>query len=116
MKGLARDTHKFESRYHETLIGPWPSERSTYEGRSPLGAADRVTAPTIFFQGSDDPVVPKNQTEAMVDALRGRGIPVAYYLFEGESHGFRDGANVRRALDGELAFYCTMLLRKGIRF
>ena len=116
LKGLARDTHKFESRYHETLIGPWPSERSTYEGRSPLGAADRVTAPTIFFQGSDDPVVPKNQTEAMVDALRGRGIPVAYYLFEGESHGFRDGANVRRALDGELAFYCTMLLRKGIRF
>ncbi len=116
LKGLARDTHKFESRYHETLIGPWPAESSTYEARSPLGAAGQLTAPTIFFQGSEDPVVPKDQTEAMVDALRARGIPVAYYLFEGESHGFRDGANVRRALDGELAFYCAMLLRKGIRF
>lgn len=116
LKGLARDTHKFESRYHETLIGPWPAEIRTYEARSPLGAAGQLTAPTIFFQGSEDPVVPKDQTEAMVDALRARGIPVAYYLFEGESHGFRDGANVRRALDGELAFYCAMLLRKGIRF
>ena len=116
LKGLARDTHKFESRYHETLIGPWPAERHAYEVRSPLSAADQVSAPTIFFQGSEDPVVPKDQTEAMVGALRARGIPVAYYLFEGESHGFRDGANVRRALDGELAFYCTMLLRKGVRF
>ncbi|MDE0126023.1 MAG: prolyl oligopeptidase family serine peptidase [Bryobacterales bacterium] len=116
LKALASDTHKFESRYHETLIGPWPAEADTYEVRSPLRAASRVSAPTIFFQGSVDPVVPKEQTEVMVDALRARDIPVAYYLFEGESHGFRDGAHIRRALEGELAFYCTVLLRKGVRF
>ena len=116
LNGLARDTHKFESRYHETLVGPWPADMATFEARSPLGSASQVTAPTAFFQGSVDPVVPKQQTEAMVKALRARGIPVAYYLFEGESHGFRDGANVRRALEGELAFYSTVLLRKGIRY
>ncbi len=113
LKGLARDTHKFESRYHETLIGPWPARSAVYEERSPLSAADRVSAPTIFFQGAEDPVVPKEQTEVMVEALRSRGIPVAYYLFEGESHGFRDGATVRRALEAELGFYCATLLRRG---
>ena len=116
LKGLARDTHKFESRYHETLVGPWPDAVDKYEERSPLGAADRVTAPTIFFQGADDAVVPKEQTEAMVGALRVRGIPVSYYLFEGEAHGFRNGTNVRLALEAELGFYCTTVLRKGLRF
>ena len=71
--------------------------------------------PAIFFQGSEDPVVPKEQTEVMVEALRARGIPVGYFLFEGESHGFRDAKVLRWALDGELAFYCMVLLRKGIR-
>ncbi len=113
---LARDTHKFESRYHETLIGPWPAAEDLYAERSPLGAADRLTAPVIFFQGSEDRVVPPEQTEAMVEALRVRGIPVAYFLFEGEAHGFRDGAHVKRALDGELYYYSAMLLRKGLRF
>lgn len=116
LRGLMLDTHKFESRYNDTLVGPWPAARDMYESRSPLAAADRVTAPTIFFQGSEDAVVPPSQTEAMVGALRARGVPVAYYLFEGESHGFRDSANLQRALDGELAFYGTILLRKGIRF
>ncbi len=116
LKGLAAETHKFESRYHETLIGPWPEAIATYEKRSPLGSADKLTAPTIFFQGSEDAVVPKEQTEVMVDALRSRGVPVSYFLFEGESHGFRVAANLRRALEGELAFYCTVLLRKGIRY
>ena len=115
LQGLVRDNHKFESRYHETLIGPWPDAREAYEERSPLGAADRVTVPAIFFQGSEDPVVPKEQTEVMVEALRARGIPVGYFLFEGESHGFRDAKVLRWALDGELAFYCMVLLRKGIR-
>ena len=116
LKGLARDTHKFESRYHERLIGPWPDAIATYEERSPLGRADSVSAPVIFFQGSDDPVVPKEQTEVMVEALRARGVPVAYFLFERESHGFSRSASIQRALDGELAFYCMVLLRKGIRF
>lgn len=116
LKSLALDTHKFESRYLEALVGPWPDEEALYAERSPLGAADRLDAPAIFFQGSEDAVVPKEQTEAMVKALRKRRVPVAYYLFEGEAHGFRDGANVKRALDSELAFYGTMLLHKGLRF
>ncbi len=116
LAGLAETTHKFESRYHETLVGKWPAEEALFAERSPLGSAERVTAPTVFFQGSADPVVPKEQTEAMVAALRARGVPVAYYLFEGEAHGFRQGQHIRQALDGELAFYATMLLRSGIRF
>ncbi len=116
LKGIAVDTHKFESRYHETLVGPWPAEEALYAERSPLGAADRLSAPVIFFQGSADPVVPKEQTEVMVDALRKRNVPVAYYLFEGEAHGFRDGANVKRALEAELCFYGMLLLRKGLRY
>ncbi len=116
LAALARDTHKFESRYHERLVGPWPGSERLYSERSPLGAAGQVTAPAIFFQGSEDRVVPPDQTEAMVAALRSRGIPVAYCLFEGEAHGFRDGANTRRALDGELHFYNAILLRKGLRF
>ena len=113
--GLATETHKFESRYHDTLIGEWPAQEKLFLERSPLGKVDQVKAPTIFFQGSDDPVVPKAQTEAMVSALRVCGIPVAYYLFEGESHGFKDALHIRQALEGELAFYATMLLRMGVR-
>ena len=113
---LAVETHKFESRYTESLIGAWPDEEALYAERSPLGAADRLTAPAIFFQGSEDAVVPKEQTEAMVAALRKRRVPVAYYLFEGEAHGFRDPANVKRALDAELCFYATLLLHKGVRY
>ena len=116
LDAIVQQSHKFESRNHEILIGPWPEGRSVYLERSPLGAVDRITAPTIFFQGSVDPIVPLTQTETMVAALRQRKVPVAYYLFEGESHGFREGANIRCALDAELAFYGTMLLRKGLRF
>lgn len=116
LDAIIQQSHKFESRNHEILIGPWPERRSLYLDRSPLGAVDRITAPTIFFQGSVDPIVPLTQTETMVAALRQRKVPVAYYLFEGESHGFREGANIRYALDAELAFYGTMLLRKGLRF
>ena len=113
--GLATETHKFESRYHDTLIGEWPAQEELFRERSPLGKVDQVKAPTIFFQGSDDPVVPKAQTEAMVSALRTCGVPVAYYLFDGESHGFKDAMHIRQALEGELAFYATMLLRMGVR-
>jgi dipeptidyl aminopeptidase/acylaminoacyl peptidase len=102
---LARDTHKFESRYLDRLIGKWPDDRAIYEARSPLHHAEGLNCPVIFFQGSEDKVVPPNQAEGMVAALRDKGIPVAYVAFDGEGHGFRQAANIRRALEGELAFY-----------
>jgi dipeptidyl aminopeptidase/acylaminoacyl peptidase len=102
---LAEQTHKFESRYLDGLIGPYPQCREEYLRRSPVTAADRVSAPVVFFQGLDDPVVPPNQAELMVAALRARGIPVAYVPFAGERHGFRTAAAITRALTGELYFY-----------
>ena len=89
---LARDTHKFESRYLDWLIGPYPQEEALYRERSPLFHADRLSKPVIFFQGDEDAVVPPNQTEAMVEALRRKGNPVGYFLFAGEQHGFRKAA------------------------
>ncbi len=105
LEALARDTHKFESRYLDRLIGRWPEDREIYEARSPLHHAAGLNCPVIFFQGLEDKVVPPNQAEAMVAALREKGIPVAYVAFEGEGHGFRQADNIQRALEGELAFY-----------
>lgn len=105
LEALARDTHKFESRYLDRLIGKWPEDRAVYEARSPLHHAEGLNCPVVFFQGLEDKVVPPNQAEGMVAALRDKGIPVAYVAFEGEGHGFRQAANIRRALEGELAFY-----------
>ncbi len=116
LEALARDTHKFESRYLDKLIGPYPQAKDVYVERSPIHAVDKLSAPMIFFQGSEDRVVPPDQTEMMVAALRAKNIPTAYVLFEGEQHGFRNGDNIKRALDAELYFYATMLLKKGIRF
>ncbi len=116
LAALARDTHKFESRYLDWLIGPYPQEQQTYADRSPINHVDRLTAPVIFFQGADDKVVPPNQTELMVAALKNRGIPVGYFLFDGEEHGFRKAQNIQRALDAELYFYAALVLRSGLRF
>lgn len=113
---LARDTHKFESRYLDWLIGPYPAEAELYRQRSPLTHADRIACPVIFFQGEDDRVVPPNQTEMMVEALRRRGIPVGYLLFAGESHGFRRAENIKRALDAELYFYAALVFRTRLGF
>jgi dipeptidyl aminopeptidase/acylaminoacyl peptidase len=113
---LARDTHKFESRYLDWLIGPYPEEALLYRERSPLTHADRLRRPVIFFQGADDRVVPPNQTEMMVDALRRQGIPTGYLLFAGESHGFRRAENIKRALDAELYFYATLIFRTRLGF
>ncbi|MGK9166505.1 S9 family peptidase [Inquilinus limosus] len=113
---LARDTHKFESRYLDWLIGPYPQEAERYRERSPLYHADRLSKPVIFFQGEEDEVVPPNQTEAMVEALRAKGQPVGYVLFAGEQHGFRKAANIQRALDGELAFYAVGIFKTGLAF
>jgi dipeptidyl aminopeptidase/acylaminoacyl peptidase len=113
---LARDTHKFESRYLDWLIGPYPENEALYRERSPLHHAERLSRPIIFFQGDEDAIVPPNQTEAMVEALRRRGIPVGYVLFTGEQHGFRKAANQQRALDAELAFYAVEVFNIGLTF
>ena len=104
-ESLARDTHKFEARYLDSLIGPYPQAADLYRDRSPVHAADQLACPVIFFQGLEDEIVPPSQTETMVDALRNRGIPVAYLPFKGEQHGFRQAPNIRRALEAELYFY-----------
>jgi dipeptidyl aminopeptidase/acylaminoacyl peptidase len=102
---LAKETHKFESRYLERLIGPYPERADLYRDRSPIHHAEKLSCPVIFFQGLEDEVVPKEQAETMFAALREKGLPVAYVPFEGEQHGFRRAENIRRALDGELYFY-----------
>ena len=113
---LARDTHKFESRYLDWLIGPYPERADLYQERSPLTHADKLRRPVIFFQGADDRVVPPNQTEMMVEALRSRGIPTGYLLFAGEQHGFRRADNIKRALDAELYFYASLIFRTRLSF
>jgi dipeptidyl aminopeptidase/acylaminoacyl peptidase len=113
---LARDTHKFESRYLDWLIGPYPQEEALYRERSPLYHAEHLSRPVIFFQGDEDAVVPPNQTEAMVEALRLRGVPVGYFLFAGEQHGFRKAANIQRALDAELYFYAVEVFKIALTF
>ena len=105
LEALELDTHKFESRYSDTLIGPYPERRDLYTERSPINFTDRLSCPVIFFQGLEDKVVPPNQAEMMVEALRKKGLPVAYVAFEGEQHGFRRAENIKRSLDGELYFY-----------
>jgi dipeptidyl aminopeptidase/acylaminoacyl peptidase len=116
LEALARDTHKFEARYLDLLIGPYPECRALYQQRSPIQFSGNLSVPTIFFQGAEDAVVPPDQTERMVDALREKGVPVGYFLFEGEQHGFRRAENIQRALDGELYFYAVHLFRSGLRF
>ena len=109
LAALARDTHKFESRYLDRLVGPYPERSDLYRQRSPLSTRDGFSCPVIFFQGSEDRIVPPNQAEAMVEALRAKGVPVAYLLFEGEQHGFRRAGNIVRALEAELSFYGQVL-------
>ncbi len=106
---LAAETHKFESRYLDGLVGPWPAARATYEERSPIFHTDRIDRPLAVFQGLDDPIVPPNQAEMIVAAVRAKGVPVVYVPFAGEQHGFRQAANIRAALDGELSFFAQVL-------
>jgi dipeptidyl aminopeptidase/acylaminoacyl peptidase len=109
LAALAADTHKFESRYTDSLVAPWPAGEALYRERSPLAHADRLSRPVIFFQGLDDRVVPPNQAEAMVAVLRAKGLPVAYVAFPGEQHGFRKADNIVRALEAELHFFARVL-------
>ena len=106
---LARDTHKFESRYLDNLIAPYPQERELYVERSPLSHLDSLTSPLVVFQGADDQVVPPAQSEMIVSALREKRLPVAYRLYEGEQHGFRRADNIVDSLQAELSFYSQVL-------
>jgi dipeptidyl aminopeptidase/acylaminoacyl peptidase len=108
LEALARDTHKFESRYLDRLVAPYPAGVEVYRQRSPIHFADRLNRPVIVLQGKDDMVVPWQQAEAIVAGLRERRIPHAYLLFEGEGHGFRQAANISRALAAELSFYAQV--------
>jgi dipeptidyl aminopeptidase/acylaminoacyl peptidase len=102
---LARDTHKFESRYLDSLIGPYPARRDLYRARSPIHSANRLSSALILFQGLEDKVVPPNQSEMMAEAARKKGLPVAYIAYEGEQHGFRKAETRIRSLEAELFFY-----------
>jgi dipeptidyl aminopeptidase/acylaminoacyl peptidase len=108
LEALARDTHKFEAHYLDRLVGPYKTSRARYRERSPIHHVDRLSCPVIFFQGLEDKVVPPDQTEKMVNALRTRNIPVAYVPFEGEQHGFRRAENIQRALEAEFWFYSQL--------
>jgi dipeptidyl aminopeptidase/acylaminoacyl peptidase len=105
LEALATDTHKFESRYLDGLIGPYPDRKDLYVARSPIHSAERLSCPVIFFQGLEDRVVPPNQAQMMVEILKAKGLPVAYVAYEGEQHGFRRAENIKRTLDGEFYFY-----------
>ncbi|HIK08711.1 MAG TPA: S9 family peptidase [Oscillatoriaceae cyanobacterium M33_DOE_052] len=105
LEALARDTHKFEARYLDRLIGPYPDRQDLYQERSPIHHCAHLSCPVIFFQGLEDKVVPPNQTEKMVESLKAKGLPVAYIPIPGEQHGFRRAENIKRALEGEFYFY-----------
>ena len=102
---LEVDTHKFESRYSHSLIGPYPERKDLYYERSPIHFAHNINCPIILFQGDEDKIVPPNQSQMMFEAVRAREIPTAYILFQGEQHGFRKAESIKRALEGELYFY-----------
>jgi dipeptidyl aminopeptidase/acylaminoacyl peptidase len=108
LEALAVETHKFESHYLDGLIGPYPTRRDLYVERSPIHHLDAFDRPLIVLQGLEDEVVPPDQAESIVAALRTKAVPVAYVTFPGEQHGFRQAANIRRALDAELSFYAQV--------
>lgn len=109
LEALARDTHKFESRYLDRIVAPWPDGVATYRERSPIHFVDRIRTPLLVLQGTEDKVVPQAQADELVAALARNGVPHAYLLFEGEGHGFRRAENRRRSLEAELSFYAQVL-------
>jgi dipeptidyl aminopeptidase/acylaminoacyl peptidase len=116
LEGLARDTHKFESRYLDGLIGPYPERLELYQQRSPIHSVNRLSVPIAFFQGAEDAIVPPSQAEAMVQALKAKSLPFIYMLFDGEQHGFRRSQNIKKALDAELYFYSIFLSGEKLMF
>jgi dipeptidyl aminopeptidase/acylaminoacyl peptidase len=108
LEALAKDTHKFESRYLDNLIGKYPEEKAIYQQRSPINHIDKLSCPLAFFQGLEDKIVPPNQAEMMVKALEKKGIKTIYITFPDEQHGFRKAENIKRALDSEFEFYALI--------
>lgn len=109
LEALAKGTHKFEARYLDRLVGPYPAQAATYRARSPVRSAHLLTTPVILFQGLDDRVVLPGQSEAMAAALRANGVRFEHVTFEGEQHGFRREATIKRAVEAELSFYGQVL-------
>jgi dipeptidyl aminopeptidase/acylaminoacyl peptidase len=105
LTALAGDTHKFESRYLDGLVGPYPEDEKLYKERSPIESTETLSCPILLLQGSEDKIVPPNQAEMMHKALLEKGIPTCLKIYEGEQHGFRQANNIEDALDSELAFY-----------
>jgi dipeptidyl aminopeptidase/acylaminoacyl peptidase len=105
LAALATDTHKFESRYLDGLVGPWPAASEVYAERSPIHHVDALNCPMLILQGEDDAVVPLNQARLMADAVRAKGLEAELIVFEDEGHGFRRAETIERALEAELAFY-----------
>jgi dipeptidyl aminopeptidase/acylaminoacyl peptidase len=108
LETFAYDTHKFESRYLDRLVGPYPERKDLYRQRSAINYVDQINCPVILFQGLEDKIVPPSQSETMFAAVRAKGLPAAYVPFEGEQHGFRKAENIQRALEGELYFYARI--------
>ncbi|MEA5539291.1 S9 family peptidase [Limnoraphis robusta Tam1] len=108
LEALVRDTHKFESRYLDNLIGPYPESQDLYIQRSPIHHTEQLSCPVIFFQGLEDKVVPPNQAETMVEVLKAKGLTVEYVPFEDEQHGFRKAENIKRAIKDEFGFYAKV--------
>jgi dipeptidyl aminopeptidase/acylaminoacyl peptidase len=106
---MAHDTHKFESRYLDQLVGPYPLQETRYRERSPIFHLERFVRPVILLQGLEDKIVPPNQAELILESLKKRGVPVAYVPFAGEQHGFRKAENIIRAAEVELYFYSRIL-------
>ena len=114
LETLVRDTHKFESRYLDKLVGPYPEQQHIYQQRSPIHHIDQLNCPVIFLQGLEDKVVPPNQAQMMVESLQRKGIDVVYVKFPDEGHGFRKSENIIRAMASELEFYCDIFnLKQG---
>ncbi len=108
LEALATDTHKFESRYLDGLIGPYPAKKEMYVARSPIHTAEQLSCPVIFFQGLEDKVVPPNQAEKMVEILKAKQLTVEYVTFPDEQHGFRKADNIKRAIEDEYCFYAKV--------
>ena len=105
LEAFIKETHKFESRYIVSLLGPYPERKDIYYERSPIHFTKNIACPLILFQGDEDKIVPPSQSELMFEAVRAKGLPTAYLLFKGEQHGFRKAENIRRSLEAELYFY-----------
>ncbi len=105
LSSLANDTHKFESRYLDRLIAPYPEKKLLYQQRSPINSSEQLNCPVIFFQGMEDRVVPKEQAEKMFEVLDKKGLVVAVQYYEDEQHGFRKAESIKQSLENELSFY-----------